>query len=137
MTFGDSIRTLGDVLELGPQNVLPAVALLAFMFLLNDLIRTWWMTQATRSVVAHVAICLLTLAPAVTLAVVLWWAGWHHPHRVWHNLVIAAALYLPWWAGGALTRWVRADSEGADLGWIAMGAAITFPAGLGAAVVLG
>src|SRR5688572_24446315 len=63
MTFGDSIRTLGDVLALSPENVLPAVALLAFAFLLNDLVRTWWMTQATRSVLAHVAICLLTLAP--------------------------------------------------------------------------
>jgi hypothetical protein len=82
-----------------------------------------------------VLVCALTLAPAVVLAVVLVWSALHHPDRALLNLVLAAALYVPWWAGGALTRLVRDDSEGSDLGWLAMGALITFPTGITAAVL--
>src|SRR5687768_11580662 len=128
---------LGDILALGPDTMIAGCALLVFVFLLNDLVRTWLMTEATRSVVAHLAVCVLTLAPAFVLAGVLLWAASRHPDRAWINLALAAALYVPWWAGGALTRLVREDSEGADLGWIAMGALITFPVGVGAAVVFG
>lgn len=127
--------SLGDVLALGPDTVVAGCTLLAFSFLLNDLVRTWLMTERTRSVLTHVIVCALTLAPAVILAAVLVWAASQHPDRALLNLGLATALYVPWWAGGALTRLVRDDSEGADLGWIAMGALITFPAGLAAAVV--
>lgn len=129
------VHGLGDILALGPDTVVAGCVLLAFAFLLNDLVRTWLMTARTRSVLVHVIVCALTLAPAVVLAGVLLWAGARHPDRVLVNLALAAALYVPWWAGGALTRLVRADSEGADLGWIAMGALITFPTGLAAALV--
>lgn len=128
---------LADLLALGPDTVIAGCTLLAFLFLLNDLVRTWLMTEGTRSIAAHLAVCVLTLAPALVLAGVLVWSASRHPDRVWINLALAAALYVPWWAGGALTRLVREDSEGADLGWIAMGALITFPVGLGAAVVFG
>lgn len=111
--------------------------LMAFVILLNDLVRTWLMTEGTRSVGVHLAVCVLTLAPAIVLASLLVWAGYHHPDRVWLNLALAAGLYVPWWLGGAITRLVRPDSEGADLGWISMGALITFPVGVGAALVLG
>lgn len=128
-------RSLGDVLALGPDTALAGCVLLAFSFLLNDLVRTWLMTERTRSVLVHVIVCALTLAPAVVLAAVLVWAGSRHPDRAFLNLGLAAALYVPWWAGGALTRLVRDDSEGADIGWIAMGALITFPTGLATALV--
>lgn len=127
--------TLGDILALGPDTALAGFVLLAFAFLLNDLVRTWLMTERTRSVSTHVLVCALTLAPAVVLAAVLVWSALHHPDRALLNLALAAALYVPWWAGGALTRLVRDDSEGSDLGWLAMGALITFPIGLAAAVL--
>ena len=63
------------------------------------------------------------------------WAAARHPERAWLNLAGAAVLFGLWWLGGALTRLVRSDSEGADLGWMAAGALITFPTGILAAVL--
>lgn len=130
-------RGLGEILALGPRTWVGGCLLLAFLFLLNDLCRTALMTEGTRSRIVHVLVCALTLGPAVVLAGVLLWAGASHPDRVWINLGLAAALYVFWWAGGALTRLTRKDSEGADIGWMTMGALITFPAGLVAALVFG
>jgi hypothetical protein len=126
---------LDQICSLEPSQLTPALVFLAAAFLINDLLRTAMMPESPRSVLAHLVICLLTLWPGIVLGFVLLWAGHRHPDRVWINLGLAALLYVPWILGGKLTRLSRSDSEGADIGWIAHGALITFPAGLIAALV--
>jgi hypothetical protein len=85
---------------------------------------------ATRSARAEI-VCLFTFAfQALLLAFVLAFADRHHPGRGWLNLGIVAALYVLWYLTGELTRVVRSHSEGADLGFMAVGALITFPVGI-------
>jgi VanZ family protein len=76
-------------------------------------------------------VCLFTFAfQALLLAFVLAYADRHYAGRGWINLGIVLALYVLWYATGELTRLVRKDSEGADLGFMAVGALITFPVGI-------
>ena len=131
------LHGLGQLLALSPETLWHAVAMLSFLFLLNYLVRTGYMSESPRCVAVHMVVCLLTLLPAVILAAVLIWAAYNHPERAWINLVIAALLYVPWYLGGAVTRPVRSDAEGADVGWLTMGALITFPAGVIAAIAFG
>ena len=126
-----------DLLSLAPETLWHAIALLSFLFIVNYLLRTACMSMATRSVVVHILVCTLTLLPAILLAAILWWAAYQHPGRAWVNLGVAALLYVPWYIGGAITRLVRPDTEGADVGWLLMGALITFPLGVIAALVFG
>lgn len=133
----DVRQGLLDLLSLAPSRLGYAITLLAFLFMVNYLLRTAYMNAATRSRPVHMLVCTLTLLPAICLAAILFLAAYRHPDRVWMNLAVAAALYLPWALGGAITRFSRPDTEGADVGWLAMGALITFPAGLIAAVVFG
>ena len=51
------------------------------------------------------------------------------------NLGLVLGLYVLWYLVGQGTRLVRTDSEGADLGFMAVGALITFPAGLLGAIL--
>jgi hypothetical protein len=126
---------LAQLLSLGPDMLIEAIVLLAALFFLNDLLRTALLPQATRSILAHLTCCALTLLPGIVLGFVLVWAAHEHPDRAWLNLGIAAFLYLFWILGGAITRAVRSDSEGADIGWIFHGAVITFALGVGAALI--
>jgi hypothetical protein len=126
---------LAQLLSLGPDMLAEAIILLAALFLLNDLLRTALLPEATRSVLCHLLCCILTLLPGIVLGGVLLWAGHEHPERVWINMGIAAFLYLFWILGGAVTRLVRSDSEGADIGWIFHGAVITFTFGIAAALI--
>jgi hypothetical protein len=130
-----SAPSLLDVLSLQPETLWHAVALLGFLFLCNYLLRTALMTEATRSPWVQAFVCSLTLLPAIALAVILLWAAYRHPERAWINFGIAALLYVPWGLGGALTPLARTDTEGADLGWLTMGAFITFPTALLAALI--
>lgn len=123
-----------EVFSLAPSTLWHAVAILSFLFILNYLIRTALMTVGPFSVLVHIVVCTLTLLPAILMALMLVWASIRHPERAWINLGIAALLYLAWTLGGALTRLARPDTEGADVGWITMGAIITFPVGLIAAI---
>ncbi len=129
--------TVLDLLSFAPHTVWHALVLFSFAFMINYLVRTAYMSEGTRSVFVHVLVCVLTLLPAVILAGMLLLGAYRYPERSWMNLGIAALLYVPWYAGGALTRLVRPDTEGADLGWLAMGALITFPIGLTVAIVFG
>ena len=128
---------LVGMLSLAPESLGHAVALLSFLFMVNYLLRTALMSEGTQSIVVHVCVSTLTLLPAIVLAVVLIWAASQHPHRAWINLGVAALLYIPWYLGGAITRLARSDTEGGDIGWLVMGALITFPVGLVAALAFG
>lgn len=124
-----------ELLALAPDTVWHSVALLSYFCIICYLARTALMIEAPRSVIVHMIVCTLTLLPAIVLAVVLVWAAHEHPGRAWANLGVAAILYVAWFLGGAITRLARPDTEGGDLGWIFMGALITFPAGVIAALV--
>ncbi|MEK7405390.1 MAG: hypothetical protein AAB225_09800 [Acidobacteriota bacterium] len=129
---------LGEILDLfslAPQTLWYALAILSFLFAVNYLIRTALMTAGVWSVPVHMVVCTLTLLPAILMAAILVWAAYRHPERAWINLGLAALLYLPWGVGGAITRLVRRDTEGADIGWMTMGAYITFPVGVVAALI--
>jgi hypothetical protein len=130
------LQHLGLWLALPPGNVLPGFLLLAAFLVACELTRILLATELTRSRAAHVAICLLTFAvQSLVLAIVLVHADRAHPDRGFANLGYAAALYLIWYLTGELTRLVRPDSEGADLGFMSVGAVITFPVGLAAALL--
>jgi len=124
-----------EVMKLGPQHVWHAVALLSFFAAGSYLLRTALMTELPQAAWVHMMVCTLTVLPAIVLAAVLVWAAWWHPERAWVNLGYAGLVFAAWWFGGAITRLARPDTEGGDLGWLMMGALITFPAGMIAALV--
>jgi hypothetical protein len=126
-----------DLLSFAPGMAMHAFVLFSFLFLSAYLLRTACMTESTQSAPMHMLVCALTLLPAILMAGMLVLGAIRFPERVWINLGITAALYVPWYAGGRITRLARPDTEGADVGWLAMGALITFPAGLVVAVLLG
>jgi uncharacterized membrane protein len=125
-----------ELMSLAPDTLAHAMAMLSFLFVVNYLLRTAYMSQRTRSVLTHMVVCTLTLLPAIALAVILCWAAYRHPDRAWINLGVAALLYVPWYLGGAMTRLARPDTEGGDIGWLTMGALITFPVGIAAALLV-
>ena len=123
------------LLALPPDRLLPAFCLLAGFIIYCELVRISLAASLTHSVLAHVMICLLTFAlQAITLAVVLVHAAATYPGRGFINLGIALGLYVLWYLVGQSTRLVRPQSEGADVGFMAVGALITFPAGLVGAI---
>ncbi len=124
-----------EVLSLAPAVVQHAFALLAFMCVVSYLLRTVLLIEAPLSRIVHAVACVLTMMPAFVIAAVLWFAAMRHPERAWINLGVAAGLYVFWWAGGAITRVARVDTEGGDIGWLTMGALVTFPVGVLAALV--
>jgi hypothetical protein len=124
-----------DLLALAPDTVWHSVALLSFFCVVSYLTRTALMIEAPRSIIVHMTVCTLTLLPAIVLAAVLVWAAHQYPERAWLNLGFAGIVYVAWYLGGALTRLARPDTEGGDIGWLFMGALITFPAGAIAALI--
>jgi hypothetical protein len=127
---------LGDWLALPPDNPFPGLFLLAAFLVACELTRILLGTELTRSRLAHATICLLTFGvPSAALAAVLLHAARSYPGRGWVNLGYAAGLYAIWYLTGELTRLVRSDSEGADLGFMSVGAVITFSVGLIAALL--
>src|SRR3954469_18280970 len=132
----EPFQKLWALLALPPDRLLPALCLLAGFIIYCELVRISLAAALTRSVIAHVTVCLLTFAlQAITLGVVLIHAAAPHPGRGFINLGIALAMYGLWYLTGQATRLVRPRSEGADLGFMAVGALITFPAGLIGAIV--
>jgi hypothetical protein len=129
-------KDLLHMLELPPDQLWASFSLLAGVMVVCELVRISLGTALPLSRIAHVTVCLLTFAlQALLLAFVLGYGDRHHPGRGWINLGIAFVLYVVWYATGELTRLVRKDSEGADLGFMAVGALITFPVGIVFALV--
>ena len=119
-----------ELLALSPDHLIASMVVLSGLMFVNDLVRSTLMVTFTRSVVNHVAVVVLTLLPAMLLGAVLLLAGYRHPERALLNFGLALVLYLPWLAGGALTRLARKDTEGADVGFVVVGLFITVPCGL-------
>jgi hypothetical protein len=129
-------RALLDLLSLPPDRIKEWLSLLIAFMIVCELTRLALATVFTRSVLAHVTRCLLTFAvQAVVLAGVLVWADYRHPERAWINLGYALFLYVIWYLAGQLVLLARHDTEGADLGFMTVGALITFPVGIIAALV--
>lgn len=123
-------------LSLPPDRLGPALVMLASVIVLCELTRIALCTEHTRSRVVHATILILTFPfQALLLAVMLVHAASAHPGRGWINLAIALGAYVLWFLTGQATKLVRRPSEGADLGFMCVGALITFPVGIAAALV--
>jgi hypothetical protein len=127
--------SFADLIFLAPAGWHHGALLLSFFCVVCYLLRIALMLEGVRSAFVHAVVCTLTLLPAIVLAIVLLFAARAYPTRAWMNLAIAFGIYVAWYLGGAITRLVRPDAEGGDLGWITMGALITFPVGAVAALI--
>jgi hypothetical protein len=137
MTIAPFLKLL-RLLSLPPDDLVASLSLLAGMIIVCELVRIGLGTEHTRSVIVHVLICSLTfLFQAGTLAFVLVYASVKHPGRGWLNLAFVLGLFVLWYIVGQTTKLVRRDSEGADLGFMSVGALITFPVGIVAALASG
>lgn len=126
---------LFDLFTLKPGNLIEAFVVIAILFVMNELIKAYLMIEHTRSAVVHVGINIMTLFPAIFLAVLLLYAGRIHPERVWINLLFAVLTFIPWYMGGLSTYMARRDTEGADIGFMTVGLFIVIFIGVAAAVV--
>ncbi|HET6146095.1 MAG TPA: hypothetical protein VFH68_01065 [Polyangia bacterium] len=132
----EPFQKLWALMALPPERLLPALCLLAGIIIYCELVRISLAVVLTRSVLTHVTVCLLTFAlQAIILAVVLVHAAKTYPGRGFINLGIALGMYVIWYLVGQATKLIRPRSEGADLGFMAVGALITFPVGLIGAIV--
>jgi hypothetical protein len=123
-------------MSLPPDRLGPALMMLGSVIVVCELTRIALSTEHTRSRVAHVSVALLTFPlQSIFLAIVLVHAASAHPGRGWINLAIAVGLYVLWFVTGQATRLVRRASEGADLGFMCVGALITVPTGIVAALL--
>lgn len=128
-------KDLLELMSLPPERTAEWLMFLSAFMVLCELTRLTLATVFTRSALAHVIRCLLTFAiQAIVLAAVLVWADYRHPGRGWINLGYALLLYLTWYLTGQLVLLARPDTEGADLGFMTVGALITFPVGIIAAI---
>jgi hypothetical protein len=124
------------LMSLPPERTREWIIILGAFMIMCELTRLALATVFTRSVLAHVTRCLLTFAiQAVVLAAVLVWADHCHPGRGWINLGYALLFYFIWYLTGQFVLLARQDTEGADLGFMTVGALITFSVGIVAAVV--
>jgi hypothetical protein len=131
-----ALHTFLGWLSLPPERPWPGLLLLAGFLVVAELVRVGLATEHTRSVVAHVTMCLLTVAiQAAVLAAVLVHAARSHPGHGWANLGWAAALFGVWYATGMSTRLVRPDSEGADVGFMSVAAVLVAAAGVASAAI--
>lgn len=129
-------KDLLQLMSLPPDRIREWLFLLSAFIVLCELMRLAIATVFTRSVLAHVLRCLLTFAiQAIVLAAVLVWADHRYPARAWINLGYAFLFYFIWYLAGQLVLLARPDTEGADLGFMTVGALITFPVGILAALI--
>lgn len=120
-----------DLLRLPPEHLGASILLLAGIVIACEYLRVSLTPVLTRSVIAHVLVNLLTVVVLpVLLAVVLVLSISAHPDRALINLAIAGGLYVLWYLAGQSTLLVRSDTQGADLGFICVGAVITFVPGV-------
>jgi hypothetical protein len=130
-----AIRNVLYLFSLPPEHLRASLVLLMCLAILNDLVRTAFMVQWTRSRVVHFVVDVLTLWPGIWLGAVLIYAASRHPERTWINLSCVAVLYVGWWLGGTLTRLSRLDTEGSDICWMSHGAIITLVCWLASLVI--
>jgi hypothetical protein len=129
-------RDFLTLFALPAERIWEALAYLGAFTILCELTRLALGTTFTRSKLAQVIRSLLTFpVQAILLAAVLVWAAHQHPERAWINVAYALALYAVWYAAGQLVLLARPDTEGADLGFMTVGALITFPVGIIAAIL--
>jgi len=134
-TWG-SFKDLIELMSLPAERTREWLMFLGAFMILCELTRLALATVFTQSVLVHVIRCLLTFAiQAIVLAAVLVWADYRHPGRGWINLGYALLLYFIWYLAGQLVLLARPDTEGADLGFMTVGALITFPVGIIAALI--
>ena len=135
MSSGMSAAML-ELFRLPPDRLGMAMALLAAIIVAAEYLRITLLVVGLRSVIVHLACGLLTVVlQPVLLAAVLYTSIADHPERAGVNAALVAGLYLVWYLAGQSTLLVRRDSQGADPGFMVVGAFITFATGAVAALV--
>ena len=130
------LEAIWRYMSLPPARLGSALGFLGAFIVLCELTRIALAPEHVQSRLAHVLMCLLTFPiQSMTLAVVLVHAGRSYAGRGWINLAFAFGLYVVWYVAGQLTRLARPLSEGADLGFMSVGALITFPVGVIVALI--
>lgn len=130
------MASLLELLRLPPDRLGAALLFLAGVVVACEYLRISLSPVFTRSVPVHVLINLLTaVIQPVLLAVVLVLSIAAHPDRALVNMLLVAGLYGVWYLAGQSTLLVRADTQGADAGFMWVSSAITFIPGAIAAVV--
>jgi hypothetical protein len=123
--------TLFELMRLPPEHLVASILFLGGVVIACELLRMSLAPVLTRSVIAHVLVNLLTaVVLPVFLAVVLVLSILAHPERALIDMLIVAGLYAVWYVAGQATLLVRADTQGADLGFMFVGSAITFVPGV-------
>ena len=119
------------LMRLPPDNMAASLALLAGLVVACEYLRISLMVTRLRSIAVHLLCGALTVViqPAF-LAVALVLGIADHPDRAWLNMGVVALLYLVWYIAGQSTLLVRRDAQGADVGFMTVGALFTFGAGL-------
>ena len=129
-------ENLSALLALPPGAVLTAMIVLAATMMTLEYTRISLALAAPHSRVAHVSVCMLTFPlQTILCSFVLIHAARAFPDRAWINLGLIGILHVVWWIAGQSTLIVRRDSQGADVGFMAVGALITLLVGVGAAVL--
>lgn len=130
------IGGLLDLFRLPPARIAEALALLAAIMVAAEYLRITLLVVAPRSRFVHLACGLLTVVlQPVLLAQVLYASIADHPERAGINAALVAGLYVVWYLAGQSTLLVRRDTQGADLGFMIIGALITFGTGAVAALL--
>lgn len=126
---------LSALLTIPPGMVLTAMIVLGATMAILEYARISLQLAATRSAIAHVTVCLLTFPlQTILCSYVLIHAAQVWPERAWLNLGLVGVLHVVWYVAGQSTLLVRRDSQGADPGFMAVGALLTLLVGIGAAV---
>lgn len=129
-------RTLVDLFTFAPERIGPSLVFWAGIMILCELARISLAVAFTRSVAVHLLVNLLTVViQPVALAAALVASIAMRPELAGRSFLYALGLYAVWYAAGQATLLIRPDSQGADPGFISVGAIITFAAG-GVAVLL-
>jgi hypothetical protein len=122
------------LVALSPKLWVDGAILLAALALAMALLRSALMLEDVLSPLVRAIVVALSILPGVAVSAVLVLAAARHPERAWQNLGVAAIVHAAWSAGGMLPRLVRPDVDRDDARWVVLGACITFPVGVAAAL---
>lgn len=119
-----------NIFSLGPGTLFHFFIVITILFFINDILRTYWFMEHTKSVAVHVAVVVMTLVPAILMIAVILYSASKYPDRAWLNLIYVLCTFIPWYLAGKITTFARADSEGADVGFMFVGFLIVSPIGV-------
>ncbi len=125
------MTTVIELMTLPSEHLVTATVFLAAIIATCEYVRIVLSVTAPKSVAVHLLVSLLTVViQPLFLAAVLVLSIAATPERAWLCMAIVAGLYGVWYLAGQSSLLVRADSQGADVGFMTVGAVMTFIPGL-------